>query len=1077
MMHASEEEWDVQQDAVIFFSHLMRLRSQIDRKSFADKTGRVVKSTSLRLGSIMKRAHCAKQLEFSHEAVSLPQLFHFNKRLAHVFLALLGRDLRKLHYKMHPSTQPPCFSSVSEAEIYPPLHNRTDEYTEVTLDAPTIDAVSRSECALGVKDLFYDAQVENSMVGGGLPPDGASAADIYGSGTFKISIQELKRVSKSARVAVGSVLPPAFLEGLVWAMCGTGAAHGRDFFSLRRNIPLKEICCENRINALKQFHFDVLCSAEMHLATLNAANNAEAKTADTLEGTALRSAIFTAEENLKQSERNVASLDNLKQNNALEYEVDNFLKKVKHDPVAYGFPCASKVNECITRPLSVLCESMCTSTEGYSFVDGCSQRYNQIIAKTPESFALFGVSRLADTQCASVDIVSLRVRLRIQYRLLMNLAKFHKVEYISSVVTFAEPPFGVSMSSLREASLKALLDVLCSDGGGSHNASTPFLHLQCWYLYCESEAAKLECQTILDRHKSQSSKQLRANIILHERDPKFLAVELCKRGCATALIYGTDINELLLGHPGGSWEEGRGNSGFGLKEDIAATTTLLLNSSAIVGREHFLAERILYEDTEGWNETRLSDITERISFEEKQQQQQQQRLQPKTQPEQKPKPAASVATPTPAPTATMVSLTYQEESCIVEVSSLTDALSIARESFEALSAIDEALFYLAYFYGEKRRGIKSDRHFNTFVSLALKSAVRMDGDIPELEVVQRKRAKQNSKSEKHSKEKPERQKRAKEVAAPPEEVEEVNTEAVPPPPPALPIPQTAPPDPEEAKQEVKKCKGRLSELLKEQEEFEELKEWKKEHAEVEIRAVVGANAPILKKTIVLNRRELSSLDTLIPVIHGEISYNPDIFFYERGDMVAITSDAILQTFIAERWDCLLFFTKPKRLVSLRPLKPTPDEESAIITMTFNPPTLRVVGCVEQCTVYAISDTVATVLAPTALHGCVGGGIRKGRAKRKVELHFEALPQPHWGATYSNIFCDQTTQSVLFSSVLDAMYDTGGWVMNDTSSCTCPVEVPRYVFYIVHEPHHYQKQTIHIKSLGPFSTPLLYLSIQ
>eukprot|EP01063_Lacrimia_lanifica_P036407 TRINITY_DN7219_c0_g1_i2.p1 TRINITY_DN7219_c0_g1~~TRINITY_DN7219_c0_g1_i2.p1 ORF type:complete len:1589 (+),score=335.25 TRINITY_DN7219_c0_g1_i2:146-4912(+) len=584
-------------DGVLFMSRMTSLRAEDDKEKVADKVRRLLFATTggTEVGC-MRRARSPRRLEFYHDAVHPPRMFHTTKRLGHVLLALLGRD--------YSTGRAPYLARA--VDLNPPLLDRSDTHTEIVVDAATIDAVSRSECALGASDPLLSKQLSRSE-----PPEGAPALDIYGPSGFRLKISELKQVAQSAKVATSSPLPPPFLQALV---AFVSRPENRTFFFLRKDVPLREMGCEHRWRLLRQYWQDQVTAVKTRLACLenqqkqNSQDAAKAHDLATKGFTSFQvppeylSASHRAKQELKDAEHMLSHVDRLSEANLISQQWDEFVARVRRSPARYGFRTLQLTEATLARSLSYLAESVVVAAEHYFLVDGSHYRQNQLCGKSAQPVFVLEVAGLADPQCSSVDMVTLRGRLRCQYRLILAQCREHSIQTVSSSLVIGEVPYGVSDSSVREASLRALLEVLSTEEASSA--------LTCWYLNVDGEEALKECNAHLERALSHggvyndpfTSRFLRCSVVTHNRNPKFLAVEMAKRATLTALIVPTTIASLLLGIPGGAWEHGRASE-YSFEADVAATSTYLLSSVSVAGMERFRPERVLYDDLEGWGVT------------------------------------------------------------------------------------------------------------------------------------------------------------------------------------------------------------------------------------------------------------------------------------------------------------------------------------------------------------------------------------------------------------------------------------------------------------------------------------------
>eukprot|EP00756_Hemistasia_phaeocysticola_P002871 Hpha_TRINITY_DN11939_c0_g1::TRINITY_DN11939_c0_g1_i1::g.20854::m.20854 len=100
------------------------------------------------------------------------------------------------------------------------------------------------------------------------------------------------------------------------------------------------------------------------------------------------------------------------------------------------------------------------------------------------------------------------------------------------------------------------------------------------------------------------------NVVLHDRDPKFLAWELSQRGMDVGLLCPADPAAVLLGAVGGNWEK-QSVSSYGIAEDLAHTSTMLLSHVGI-RNDGIATDKVIFHsaDTPVW--VLLANPSERV---------------------------------------------------------------------------------------------------------------------------------------------------------------------------------------------------------------------------------------------------------------------------------------------------------------------------------------------------------------------------------------------------------------------------------------------------------------------------------
>ncbi|KAJ9456701.1 hypothetical protein DIPPA_33538 [Diplonema papillatum] len=774
--------WEVLSEVVVFVSRQVDGMRFEDKEQIVDRAARMVRAVSpgKDVLGVMRRARSPRGGEFRASALEKKTAFHSAKRLSYVLLSLLG---------LKRATGKPLDAQL---ELSPALQQRTDD-SEIVLDSATIDAVCRAECAMGLRDDAFTAMLDKDT-----PADGPSALDIYGAASFRVNVSDLRRCSRSSRVAAGSPLPPAFLSTLASVL---SRPEHQAFFLYRAHTPLRELSCEHRWSTLRNLDAEAYECAQVRLESLGVKAITDPIGAEqcilraydpteverTFSGTtteAHRLAIHTAVDSLKAHRLRLAHFDKVLENRAIARLFSEYTGDVRRCPRKYGFETEALAEEALSRPLSYLAESLCVSEEGYLLVDGCHHRYNQLCGRTPIPLLFIALGNLSEPQCAAVDSFALRARLRGQYRLVVSLCRHHNVQTV--VGSLCHPITlklkGVSAAVLREASARALLEVLSCDD----------VQVSTWYVEVENEDQKAEVSQIFHSalvvggpfNDPNSAKFLRTTVVVHCKDSKFLAMEFAKRAAPVALLKPSDAGELLMGVAGGGpnkWALGRGRA-FDHAQDVACSSTTVISSSlSIAGAARFDPRNTLFEDTEGWARSdepppprnravggspardaspHRSATTATTTTTPPAPQPPRSRDTPPAPDDDRrggegsPRPAAGVSPHNPtrvvgggdgrnpaaarprgggvaggagagkkprgkdAPGAGfdpfLVSISFDEESCVVAVGSLRELLAVVEETFEPLASLPKGAFFLAYEFGGRSRVLKTDKHFATF---------------------------------------------------------------------------------------------------------------------------------------------------------------------------------------------------------------------------------------------------------------------------------------------------------------------------------------------------------------------------
>eukprot|EP01062_Namystynia_karyoxenos_P029394 TRINITY_DN2208_c0_g2_i1.p1 TRINITY_DN2208_c0_g2~~TRINITY_DN2208_c0_g2_i1.p1 ORF type:complete len:1103 (+),score=343.58 TRINITY_DN2208_c0_g2_i1:123-3431(+) len=354
----------------------------------------------------------------------LSRSYCLRKRPAHVLLSLLGRT------RIRDDVE----AGLPNVLLSPNLLQRTDDTTEIVIDAEACDRVAREEREQGLSDDNLDRWDPST--------DGPAALDVYGPGRFSITVGELKHLTRSTFIHTTSDVPRRFLGDLIAL---TSRQDQQLFWSAHRAIPLAQVgepeeeeklrvVVEDDIRRARSFLNELTVKKDGLLQKkgsggLSPEDQQELNKIDTemmryhhwvsrgqqfmeclltqssegtpgmdhqasavnlvVAGPHLKRRSLTPQKSFAQGDagKRKAFLDGFNDFQAWRQHVTLF-------PFEYGFPSAADGKAALEQSLTELCTAVCVSGLGYLMVDGCDGNHSQLIPRTPQPIAILSAAGL-----------------------------------------------------------------------------------------------------------------------------------------------------------------------------------------------------------------------------------------------------------------------------------------------------------------------------------------------------------------------------------------------------------------------------------------------------------------------------------------------------------------------------------------------------------------------------------------------------------------------------------------------------------------------------------------------------------
>eukprot|EP00755_Sulcionema_specki_P029397 Sspe_Gene.17865::Locus_6384_Transcript_2_2_Confidence_0.500_Length_10291::g.17865::m.17865 len=594
----------------------------LSRKS-SQKVEETVRSTMTLLQSASKfnffaimRGSDKERKEYSCRQLNPKKMFPIRKRLGHVFLSLLGRT----------NDQAECVPYVPRVSLgLRKLVERTDYDTEIVISAETIDEVCRKEEAMGIGvDEVWDRYMAEAKEGkikqwvlSSADPNGPPACEIYGRERFAITIKELQQLERTTRFALSSDIPAPFFSELVRFI--SKDPKRQRFFELRRSVPLEQIGqrdkWEEQRDELLRTYEERKYRADENISKFLKQRNKLLHELATLHKVERITEICGSLEEVdyrlddqrviaRNSEIKISDIrDGGRDNQIIAEAFEEFIQEVRKAPSKYGFSDGGGENLVLKKALTELCTGVCLSQKGYFFVDGRSPGFdaedegmkgdhNQLTGKTRQTITFLSSPGLdfCDPSTTALEAKKyfryaknvrsgespwrgfkqgawrdLLYRLRRLYEVIFRSCKYHSVRNPSML------PMGLGVflynvhksdqEDVKRAYFTAQWQLLAEYDWGFHN------------YFLNAGPHRGTALATLEKEITEG-RPPRCNVIIHDRDVKFLAVEMAKTDSflGPAMLNPSDCASLCLGLMGYFWEWGRQENYVG-EEDFCCTGT------------------------------------------------------------------------------------------------------------------------------------------------------------------------------------------------------------------------------------------------------------------------------------------------------------------------------------------------------------------------------------------------------------------------------------------------------------------------------------------------------------------------
>ncbi|KAJ9470678.1 Mitogen-activated protein kinase kinase kinase 2 [Diplonema papillatum] len=542
---------------------------------------------------------------FNNASLDRKRMYPHRKRPAHTLLSLLKRA------EGRPDIEP----GLPDVSFPKKFLDLNEDSQVICISGETIDAVSRDEKERGVSP---DGNMDTDN-----PADQPSAAAVYGTGSFQITVGELKRLARSTYVSTTSEIPTQFFSALV---AFTTTKEHQLFWSAHRAVPLTAIGKRKEEEELsRMLHAEISRTtrvidrlrteeqtpqavwelkramdhreqAKSHLTAVIAFENGPAGRDD---GAADKNADKRGHAGLNLAPASEKWRDVLDQFDAWRHHVFLF-------PYDNGFSSSADAKAVLDQSLTELGTSVCVSQLGYFLVDGVQGDHNQLATKTPQPVVFLAATGLdfskssttmreaskyfvkCDQQSADgspnagarwkgfLPVADHRLKERIKelYRVIFSCAKHHSVKNLSML----SMGLGILLANVHqtdrvkvaEAYFRAQFELLSESDWGFEG----------YYLNPGPPDQKETALSVLEEvlgggGKAPATSFLSCDIIFHGCDAKFLAAEFAKRRMSAAMLCPSDCASVTLGQMGTFWETGRGNLHSCEQEFISHTTGIL----------------------------------------------------------------------------------------------------------------------------------------------------------------------------------------------------------------------------------------------------------------------------------------------------------------------------------------------------------------------------------------------------------------------------------------------------------------------------------------------------------------------
>jgi len=586
-------------ECCFYLGYSCALQSEEERGQAVDILVSRMKDASTFGGFANKKASGGQV--YNSAALHRKKMFPHHKRLATCFLDQLGRAGSR------ESPPPDTVYHVPELRLEEKLRDRTDDKTQVVISAEEVEKVSERFRAAGRRDEVFERTTGSTC--------GPPARDIYGTGEFKILVEELKRLETSTRLTTGPGLPPRFITELCKRTTDKDSIW---FFSLCRSVPLRECSEERRWKELAGLYGDRLKQEEEKVEELTRTRKQIEEQIERGESPhgkpeedVLGNHDWDAHQRLLWRDNSKTHLEYLGRTDDMKRVSSTFctwLSQVLQSYGEYGFRSREDAEDTVSQSLTELCSSVCVSQQGYFFVDGAGGSANQICEKPPQPITFLSAAGL-DFNTPTTTVVEARKYFcrdapegtppyegfhgflpRGREKLLLRVKELYRVIFTSC------KHHGVRNPSMLPMGLGVFLKNIHPDDQDEvkavyFRAQWQLLSEHDWGFECywinPAQTGKIGKETLEEGlrpdgecNRPQEGKFLRCSVVFHNRDVKFLAQELAKKSLGPAVLNPSDCAAVMLGLMGYYWESGRTTYYVG-EEDFATTGTGLLAHSGV----------------------------------------------------------------------------------------------------------------------------------------------------------------------------------------------------------------------------------------------------------------------------------------------------------------------------------------------------------------------------------------------------------------------------------------------------------------------------------------------------------------
>eukprot|EP01062_Namystynia_karyoxenos_P012328 TRINITY_DN1442_c2_g1_i1.p1 TRINITY_DN1442_c2_g1~~TRINITY_DN1442_c2_g1_i1.p1 ORF type:complete len:1097 (+),score=303.99 TRINITY_DN1442_c2_g1_i1:82-3291(+) len=562
-------------------------------------------------------------VSFNAASLHRRRAYPVQKRLAWTFLDQLGRIQVRGNGTRSWDRDPKrdVVYHVPLVNLKVPISDWLDDDREIVLNAEKVD-MHAGECA---DDDLYQKFFP------GVP--GPSALDIYGPGEFRMRRSEVRLLEQTTRVVMTGHLTSRFFCEL--AKLTTDPQYAQ-FFSIFRSIALGQMGRPSTVSHLASVYE---AKYEAEAVKVAAAEEERAQLVGEICGVPSdlertksmdRSQILDKGQLLDRLGRHdwdlhqhrlwrdsaKASLDTLRRTKdtaAIAGKLQTWLHSVTRSFRDYGFESRVAAQHAISSSLVELATHVCLSQRGYFFVDGKDGAQNQLVQKPPEPVTFLCATgldfntpsttmleaqkyfrRATETDIGATSEARamsgwkglregaehvLIERIKQIYIAVFTSCQHHRVRNPSMLAmgcgAFLLNVSAADRQKVREVYFKAQFELLSQRDWG----------FETYYLNAadHTQLARDVLEAGVrsgDYNDPQQGRFLRCHVVVHNRDTKFLAVELSKHRMGAAVLNPSDCATLMQGVVGGRWETGRCGY-YGGEEDTVATGTAILAHSGI----------------------------------------------------------------------------------------------------------------------------------------------------------------------------------------------------------------------------------------------------------------------------------------------------------------------------------------------------------------------------------------------------------------------------------------------------------------------------------------------------------------